>query len=598
MGQPGPCLLTESNGRGSLDFFKSVAIRSPTSYHVSPTMEMKRRKQNCFGFSVGDIVCYFDKNASTSESYSSTEHLKHPWYPFQIPWSYGQILAIFKESKKKGGRKMKVEIRRFYRLSEISDEAKEFLPMHLEGNHEEVFESNDIVPALDARCVIGTATVFLGNHKSSGDENISLEMRKDITSCRCKYFYFRAFQRLQPIFWSSLYPKGWHQGLQQRGYQQSSFIRKYQMLQELFVKKPEKGQILEIMLNSSEKVAKEGVCVRYGKSVQSSTPRRSFYTDVALNPQWSLFCASQYFSLADSSERKPWTINVGDIVALKDPDNTAERASFPFTIPWLPGQILSISDESNTDEHRSLQFEVRCLAFDASSGSAKRKLTIGHPSETVTVSSLSLLGPITTYSQCAKTETDLTSIQLHLPLSEFATTGSFEVGIERIVELSKSYKIDEKEKIKSLLRKGAGKVFQPIGPPRDSEDSKQSDGKVTQKQSTYRPFRLDEFSMQAFYSEIKVLPQCKIFRGGMYEPTSIANHVKIGDTIRVRFEGSKRFPFDCNWSVAEVVAIFETFDSKNEFDRVQKSNLSESRERSLKARHLRPLRPCLRRGVF
>ena len=166
---------------------------------------MKRRKKNSFDCCVGDVVSYFDKNASTPESYSSTHHLKHPWYPFHIPWSYGQILAIFKESKDKGDGEIKIEIRRFYRLSEISDEAKEFLPMQLKGSCEEVFESNDVVSALDARCLLGTATVFLGNHKSSGNEN-----PKDITSCRCKYFYFPAFQRLQPLFWSSLYPKGYY----------------------------------------------------------------------------------------------------------------------------------------------------------------------------------------------------------------------------------------------------------------------------------------------------------------------------------------------------------------------------------------------------
>ena len=575
--EPRSHLLTSSLGGRSLEFFESVTIRSPTTYLVSPTMEMKRRKKNSFDCCVGDVVSYFDNNASTPESYSSTHHLKHPWYPFQIPWSYGQILAIFKESKDKGDGEIKIEIRRFYRLSEISDEAKEFLPMQLKGSCEEVFESNDVVSALDARCLLGTATVFLGNHKSSGNEN-----PKDITSCRCKYFYFQAFQRLQPLFWSSLYPKGWHLGLKQRGYHQSKFIQKLHGLKELFLKKLDKGTLLDMMLNSCEKEAKEGFCVRHGKSIQSSIPRRSFYTDVALNPQWSLFHASQYFSLADSSQRKPWALHVGDIIAIKDPDNELELSTYPFTVPWFPGQILAIFDEPHSDELKSFQFEIRSLKFESSPGNRKRKLIVSYPSKIVTVSSTSLLGPITTYSADAKCETDLSSLQLHLPLSEFVTAASLKVDTERILGLSKSYTGDDKEKFKSLLRNRACKVSQPGSPSLDSKDSNKRDGTVTESESTHRPFRLDEFSMQAYYSEVKILPQYRIFRKGMYQPASIANRVKIGDTVRVRFEGPKRFPYDCNWSVAEVVAIFEKFDSKNEFDQKQKSNIVESRQKSLK----------------
>ena len=567
---PGPHLLTVSLYKGSQDFFKSVSVRSPTKYLVSTTMEMKRRKKNCFDCSVGDIVCYFDKNARTSESYTSPNHLKHPWYPFQIPWSYGQILTIYKESKEECGGTIKIEMRRFYKLSEIPDEAKEFLPMYLKGSREEIFESNDVVTALDASYLLGTATLFLGNHTSSGDDNLSLGRRKDVTSCRCKFFYLHAFRRLQPIYWSSLYPKGWHHGLQQRGYKLSASIKKHQKLRQLLVKHVDKGPIID-MVTSCKTPEKEGFCARRGKSIQSSTSQRSFYSDIALHPQWSLFCASEYLSLAESSDRKEWTLHVGDIIAIKDSDNTQAYPSFPFAAPWFPGQILAIFNESKINELNIIQFEIRCLKFEKCSSTIKRKVTVCHPSKIITLKPLSLLGPLTIYFPDAKFETDFALTQAHLPLSEFMATESLKIDTESTLALSKLYTSEDRK----ILRQFATRTRSPF----DAEDD---DNNTREYQSIYRPFRVDEFNLRAFYSEISVLPQCKIFRGGVYEPDSTSKNVKVGDTIRVRFEGAKRLPYDCNWSVAEVVAIFEKFESKDELDRINKSNPTESRQKKFK----------------
>jgi hypothetical protein len=575
----GSCLLTVNLERGSQDFFRSVTVHSPTTYVASPTMEMKRRKKNLFDCMVGDIVCYFDKNASTSESYTSTNHLRYPWYPFQIPWSYGQILTIYKESKEESEDDIKIEVRRFYKLSELSDEAKEFLSLRLEVNREEIFESNDIATSLDASCILGTANVFLGNHASSGNENISLGRQKFITSCRCKFFYLKPLQRLQPIYWSSMFPAGWHQGLQQRGYQRSNFVKKYDNLRQVLVRIPDKGPICD-MLTSSDNLQKEGSCVRLGKSIQLSPSRRSLYAEAALHPQWSLFCASEYLSLADSSEKKSWTLTVGDIVAVKDLENTRGNASFPFVVPWFPGQILAIFNESDTKGLNTVHFEIRCLKFETSSGIPRRKVTTCHPSKIVTLTSTSLLGPLVIYFPKTNFQTDLTATQTHLPLSEFMGTDSLEIDTESALALSNLYTAEETEKLRQLPRMEL-RNFQPHkSSPLNSEASNEHE--CIPSESVYQLFRVDKLNLRSFYTEISLMPQFKIFRGGVYVLNSTSKTVRIGDTIRVRFEGSKRFPYDCNWGVAEVVAIFEEFRSKDELNRKQQSNPKEQRQSNFK----------------
>lgn len=579
--EPGPHLLTVNLHKSSQEFFKAVTIRSPTAYLVSPTMEMKRRKNHCFDCMVGDLVCFFDNNASAPERFTSTKHLKHPWHPFQIPWSYGQILSIYREAKKGSGDTIKIEMRRFFKLHELSEKAREFLPMNSEVSREEIFESNDVIRALDSSCLLGTANVLLGNHASSGYEKIALGRQKDVTSCRCRFFYLYAFQSLQPIYWSSLYPKGWHQGLQQRGYQQSKFVSKYESLQESLLKLPDKGPILD-MLSSAGKLHEEGSIVQLGKATKSSSSQHTFYGDVALHPQWSLFCASEQFSLADCCDRKPWTLQVGDIVAIRDPKNTEDNISFPFAVPWYPGQVLAIFNESNNNEKSNVHFEIHQLKYDDSTATSSRKITMWNPSKIVTVSLKCLLGPLTIYFSDTEFEIDRKLKQAHLPLCELMAAESLKMDSRTILSLSKLYSIDDRTQLTGLIRKELEKGATRKSSTLNAVDLNLNGRETGQRNSSCQPVRVDNFNMRVFYSGVSVVPQCKIFQGGKYEIYSASETVAIGDTIRVRVEGAKRFPYDCKWSIGEVVAIFEKFESKDEMDRAQESNPKRSRTENLK----------------
>jgi len=574
----GPHLLAVNQERKTLDFFKSVTIHSLNEYLVSPSMDMKRRKENLFECAIGDIVCYFDEHAGNTASYTSTQHSKNPWYPFEIPWSYGQILAIYKGSKEEH---VNVELRRFYRLSELSDEASRFLPLHLEGNREEIFESNDVTKALDADRLLGTADVFLGNHKTSGNDNVSRESQRFIISCRCKFFYLKSFQRLQPIFWSSLLPAGWQQGLQQRGYQQSSFVNKYEKLQQLLKKNLDRGLICE-MLISNEDTEKEGSCIRLGKAIKSSASQYSFYAEASLHPQWSLFCASDYFSLAESSDRKSWTLKIGDIVAVKDFETSQSDDSYPFSFPWYPGQVIAVFNEANSNELNSVNFEIRRLQFEISDNIQRRLVTTCESSTTTTINSKSLLGPVVLYSPETNVETDLSVTQTHLPLSEFMAAVSLKIDIESALQLSKLYKADDKVKIRQLAQTEVINIQAPKSSSLHSDSSSRHERNRGKLQPATQPFRVDESSLRAFYRDVTVMPQCKISRGGTYEVNSAPVTIKIGDTIRARFEGPKRFPYDCNWSIVEVVAIFEDFSSKEDLDQKSRERPSADRQESFK----------------
>uniref|UniRef100_A0A7S4AC08 BAH domain-containing protein n=1 Tax=Pseudo-nitzschia australis TaxID=44445 RepID=A0A7S4AC08_9STRA len=557
----GQHLLTINLERGSQDFYRSVFISSPATYLVSPTMEIKRMKNNSFKSMPGDIVCFFDKNASIPENYTSAQRIQFPWHPFRIPFSYGQILSIYKESIVDGGDSIKIEIRRFYKSSELSNDAKEFLPLQLEGNHDEIFESNDIEVGIYASSLLGTADVLLGNHMSSGSEN----ERKHITCCRCKYFYLKAFQRLQPIYWSGMSPAGWDQGLRQRGYKRSIFLQKYDELKDALANGknilPNIGQICDVFA-PVEKSPKEGSCVGLRKQTVPLTSHLSFYEEASLNPQWSIFHASDYLSLADCSDRKLWILKIGDVVAVRDPEAPQSGTSlYPFLVHWFPGQILAIYNESNKNEPKHARFEIRCLKFEASTKGAnknqRRKITDCNPPKTLTATSTDLLGPLTLYYPGAVCETDLTKESIHLPLSEFLATQSLKVDIESVLAFSKVYSSVSKTSARNPIVSNL---------ERDLDEHQYSN----------KPFRFDVLHLRSFYTEMTFVPKFKIFFGGnRYQPNSVPNTIKIGDTIRVRFEGSKRYPYDCNWSVAEVVAIFKEFPSQDEFNREQNLNPDE-----------------------
>ena len=81
------------------------------------------------------------------------------------------------------------------------------------------------------------------------------------------------------------------------------------------------------------------------------------------------------------------------------------------------------------------------------------------------------------------------------------------------------------------------------------------------------PFYIDSSQLKAFYGELTLIPLYKInARGYRYKEECMEKIVRMGDIIHARVEGSKRHPYDCNWKVAEVVAIFNEFVSQGELD--------------------------------
>eukprot|EP00536_Pseudo-nitzschia_multiseries_P008252 jgi/Psemu1/20052/gm1.20052_g len=571
-------------GQGSqnLDFYGALSVGSPSSHLVSPTVGMKRTKRNSFECTPGDIVCYFDSKASTPGNVApGYRQKKSPWYPFRIPFSYGQVLNIYKESGAGAGgtnntNSIKIELRRFYRSSDLPSGAKEFLPLPREGDpHEELFESNDIEPGIDASSLLGTVEVLLGNHTTSGDDEHNI--RTIVARCRCRFFFLKKFQTLQTLYWSSVSPDGWNRGLRQRGFQRSGFVQKHGRLKDvLAIDKPPRsniGQIYDVFARDTNSQA-EGTCVRLGTQIRSMTPDLSFYKEASLHPQWSLFHASDYWSLADCSNRKLWVLRVGDIVAIKDSKAPqGGLSSYPFKTHWFPGQILAICNDSNgDDDHKSVRFEVRRLHFE--SAAHPRKLAIYDPPAMVTATSVELLGPLTIYHPGGRCETDLTKIQLHLPLLECWAARSWKVVQEHASAFSELHS-------PSGVRTGARTIVNRSQTDDDFSPNPVVDEFVPtiprQAKDEIKPFRIDPLNFRTFYSQMTSTSKPGILLGEITcQQNSGPTTISLGDAIRVRLEGSKRYPYDCNWGVAEVVAIFKEFPSRDEFERDRNLDPEES----------------------
>ena len=563
----GSHLLAINLDGGVQDFYKCLDVVTPIPYLVEPTIEIRRKKKHSFECMVGDIVCYFDQSASLPGDYTSMHCMKHPWYPFKIPYSYGQVLSIFRQSTTQCVNDIKVEVRRFYKSSELSDEAKEFLPLHLETNREEIFESNELKVDLDAKCLLGIVEIFLGNHTSSGNEKNHSKRQNHIVSCRCKFLYLKSFQRLQPIYWSSLSPIGWLHGLRQRGFQRSKFLQQHKTLREAMENDSSLlltiGNICDLLI-PSKKMSNEGSCVRLGKQIQSLQSRRLFYAEVSLIPQWSLFCASDIF---DRSESRSWVLKVGDIVAIQDFDTSQNEELYPFTVPHYPGQVISIFNENS--ELDSLRFEIRRLKFvtEANGKSKRRQIADSRPPVTILVESKYLLGPIVLYCSGTYPETDLSERQIELPLSEFlASTKSLNTEKGSVLALSNMYTIDEIKKFRQLVRNQV-EIPHHINSSDHPLDTSHRGRNPGETWCHKKPFRVDSSQLKAFYAEMTLIPQCKTNAGaGRYEQKSAPKIVRMGDTIQARFEGSKRLPYDCNWALAEIISIFEEFTSQEELE--------------------------------
>ncbi|KAL3919183.1 MAG: hypothetical protein SGILL_003883, partial [Bacillariaceae sp.] len=543
-------LLVMSKGR---EFFKSLLVTTPIHHLAAPTKDAKRSKSLAFHCSIGDIVCLFDESVKAVDVYAATTKSGSTWHPFNVPWTYGQITSIYKDSAREG-LSTKVEIRRFFRTSQLPDEAVQFLSIDTDSKIEEVFETDVITDGVDPSRILGCAEMFLGHHATSG-LCAKEQTQQHIVKCRCRYFYVSSVKKLQPLYCSSLVAADWLDDLHQRGCNQSHVIQKNSDLREAMDfnnASPSRRQSLLDLLSPRRTATKEGAVAKIGEAFQSSQPERSLYTKVTLHPQWSQFSNRDLMAVRNTASRNTWSLEIGDFVAVKDTEGSGDETSrYPFASPWAPCQILSIYRGTGQDRPNQISFEIRVLNFKKAGIGESLEITEPETPQVQNVTGQDLLGPLIVHARDRQPFTDLKTLQTHLPLAEFWVSSSDMIDPTAAFSLSKLYTSDDAKKLRHLV--SLGKVASASKILFNSSEGANNAWPVNE------PFRVDTSRGMAFYNELALKPHTivEVAKRSTGKDGDGALMIHLGDVVLVRFNGPKRYPYDCNWGVADVVAIFK-----------------------------------------
>lgn len=552
--------LLETASSPSREFFRNLKNTAPVKYIASPLKKMKRMKKHSFSCNVGDIVCFYDANAKNKTDHILMKNMKHPWYPFQVSWSFGQVLSIYRDSTGGSDNIPCVEIRRLYRASELPMAVQVFLPSIEDNEREEVFETDDIIEKLPASSLLGTADIYLGQYKTgANEEDISRPI--SIASCRCRFFYLTAYQRLQPLFSSGFSHQIWFRRFQGRGLQLSRMVKKFKSLGESMAIPLPTGKNpldIRILLGENRNAGKStttGVCKARALPQENASQRRLF-ADALIPPQWSTFdCCDLFYDQED--QRLDWKVEIGDFVATRNA-TPKEGSWYPFREPWIPCQVLAIYSDGDKEKHdsvslESLQFELGILQMK-SSGSAEMGLAeIGecNPPRTKIMGAVDLLGPLSLYHRGVQCNVD--SDKAHLPwavcrasetLSSELTTKS--LGISSVYS---------KTDITNVLQKLGGN--QKLKPSR-SEDKTHSMHNVVRKSgdawTSVAPSYVDLSRYRAYYTELNLIPphKCSSDKNNRSDRTPWV--VRMGDIVMINCDGAKRSPMECNWG-GKIVSI-------------------------------------------
>jgi ATPase family associated with various cellular activities (AAA) len=507
-------------------FFHTLAIKVPQDCLADPTNEMKRNKGYVFECSVGDTVCFFDEKTHVSDLCYTSKKMQHPFYPFEIPWSFGQILSIRKDTE--ADATAKIELRRFFRHTDLPIESISFVSLSDDSHLEEVFES-DVVIELDANRIVGQVEVFLGHHTASATESSNSFYA---TQCRCKYFYFSAYERVQPLYCSSLLPGDWQRALRRRAFELSPMLRENQDVKMSQLSNEGHGVLqsnfLEL-LSPSNKKAEEGSVKSVNCPFRGSGSQDQCFEEVILHPQWSLFRTTGVVIQVEDVKRCSWRLSVGDFLAVKSQKNPSSGPlRFPYKVPWFPCQLLAAFGESH-----SFQFEVRVLMLQSNDG--KDEVNATSPEQTMTVGCLDLLGPLILH--CRSKGSEINTTATYLPRTEFWAAKSLNTSTSYALSLSKH--------CSSQRNRQADRNAEESGIRLPGE-----------AWVVGEPFHLESSTGRAFFDKVGVRPlfaELDLMGITRREEDIV---VKTGDVVLAQFEGSKRHPFECNWAVADVVAIF------------------------------------------
>jgi hypothetical protein len=568
----------DTHGSDSREFSDSAQLSIASEYCVSPSsrLNLKSSKSSRWELRVGDVVCYADHQAKAQAEHVLLKNERHPWYPFLTPWSYGQVLSIYRDTDDDVVNTPMLEIRRFYRASDLPSDIEELVPPADDPEREQVFESEDIVDGLSVSNVLGPVDLFLGHHTQKCNESETISQLVPKTSVRCRYFYVSSVQRFQPLYCAGFAPTAWYHRLVERGcLHVSKLIKESEALRAALESRIFGTSMLDVrglLATEANKMAVEKDAV-FSKSeyADNQSSCRIYHLSASLPPSWDHYDLTDLlFHREDRGTRERWTVHIGDVVAVRTvssetTSNEIDRGTmYPYVVPWVPCQILAVhsngsAEKTDSPSGNSLLFEVRELSLVACPSSHLNipELVRNDRADAKDIESGDLLGPLTLVSGHEKPHFDWAKLSCHLPFAP-CIARHFNLSLpdlKRELSYSKHYIEDEVERLVlsiSHLRQGSGRSKADDGDKITSAMTRKGAYNTDENAAwtAVAPFHVDLSSLRAFYSELQIIPPvskylCRITNSTPTKPWT----VRVGDVVMVEEQsGERRFPMNVHWA--------------------------------------------------
>jgi origin recognition complex subunit 1 len=314
---------------------------------------------------VGDFVCIqTPKGGSATDAhdamYPPGKAVKCS--PFSVAWRPCQILSIFRGDKLLEG--MKVEVRWFYRLSDLDNRNRRY-EMSLQNNSSkgggELFETGHVA-VVDASHLLAPLILKRdGNEEVSGGTTRQGIVPTSKNICY-RYYLHKEQDILQLIDRDNMVIRGMQSSKQLKAH--SSLRKATSKLLQLSIPKDGREDQKD---NFMVTLPKHSLRVKYQEWVGT------FYSSCQLTPRWSELSIA---GLVCPSKRRrdfpTWQMCVGDIVAVYCDDDSEPPSGlddfagrhkwYPYNLPWSHAQIIAIYRKNVVKEEE----EQDSVSVDAS----------------------------------------------------------------------------------------------------------------------------------------------------------------------------------------------------------------------------------------
>ena len=592
--------------RARREFLKSIEVPVVTKRCDYRATAKKSTADNVFwSLQVGDFVCLANNKANKVAHQDSK---RNPWYPYVGPWSFCQVLTIYRDADNSSFSRPLLEVRYLHRLVDLPIHVRTWTPGPRSSNgleKEEVFETGMIESDIPAARVLGRVDLFLSHFEDMPDKTATAnDVAIPTVACRCRYFYDTSLQRLHPLFCASTRPLQWFRRMLERGLKSSQMIKEHKQLGEIIefclnidvgLDTPADGLegIFQDFIQDNSEPDESSLCV---KTKEDGT-RCEYMLSTSIAPPWKLYTQSN--RVCSEGDRKDlwWTLKVGDIVAIRNTKDSPEEdlECYPYTESWRPCQVLEMYREreigSNLDDKESLLLQVRWF-YRQRELPGKPEPSIIAPSleslyETDEISvepldSSRLLGPITLFynSKEASATAVWSTVDPFLPVCPFIYGGTYTNGKHRHPRLPS----DPRKMLQPLVRRGieasviysnTEKTALLAGLVLDDMDEESEADKENSAWMSVPPFHVDHATATEYFTELSLYTPYSEYATSPPSDSNAVWTVGLGDLVVIRFgkssigkvhfphpmnKGSLNFPMLRPWALGEVVTIMKTCD--------------------------------------